>query len=66
MIDEKIKQQIDAQTYEQLLNKWRHAQLGDPMFQGEVGDYYAKVMFAKRDALEHEDQVRASKNVGWR
>jgi len=54
---------IDSASYETLLNKWRFAPIGDPMFQGEDGDYFAKVMYAKRDA-EPDGGVRASKNVG--
>ena len=34
------------------------------MFQGEIGEHYSNVMFAKRDA-DPEAAVRASKNVGW-
>jgi len=60
------KAEIDGQSYEQLLHRWRFAPLGAELFQGEKGDYYySKVMFAKRDALPHKDQVAASKIVGW-
>lgn len=58
----RMKQWIDAATYEDLLSKWRFASLGDPMFQGEIGDYYSKVMAEKRKTADH---VQASKNVGW-
>lgn len=61
-----IKAQIDSEDYESLLRRWRFAPAGSsPMFQGEVGDYYAKVMFEKRDALPPGEQVRASKAIGW-
>ena len=56
------KKWIDEASYEQLLSKWRFAPIGDPMFQGDTGDYYAKVMREKR---EHVDHVQVSKNVGW-
>ena len=62
MIDSKIKKWIDEASYETLLRKWRFAPLGDPMFQGDMGRYYAEVMFRKRDECDH---VQASKNVGW-
>jgi hypothetical protein len=61
-MNEQIKNWIDGASYEQLLSKWRHAALGDTMFQGETGEYYSKVMFRKRDECDH---VAASKNVGW-
>jgi hypothetical protein len=61
---EEQKRWIDNASYETLLRKWRFAPVGDPMFQGEDGAYYSKVMFAKRDAAP-DAAVRASKNVGW-
>ena len=64
-MDSKQKDWIDKASYETLLRKWRFAPTGDPFLQGEVGEYYSKVMFEKRDALPHDQQVRASKNVGW-
>ena len=57
-----IKQWIDDANYQQLLFKWRYHPVGDPMFQGEVGDYYRKVMVEKRKTADH---VQASKNIGW-
>jgi len=41
MTDE-MKARIDEMSYVQLLTKWRHAPIGDPMFQGETGDYVAQ------------------------
>ena len=51
MINEKMKKWIDNATYEQLLSRWRFAPIGDLMFQGEVGDYYAEVMERKREEV---------------
>ena len=65
MTEQEMKQWIDGSSYETLLDKWRFSPPGNPFFQGEVGQYYKDVMFTKRDALSNEDQVRASKNVGW-
>ena len=62
-MNEQTKQWIDNASYETLLSKWRFATLGDPLFQGETGEYYAKVMFEKR---KHCDHVQASKNIGWK
>lgn len=60
-----IKKRIDALTYEDLLAQWRFARVGDPMFQGECGEYFSRVMFAKRDALSNQERVTVSKRVGW-
>ena len=61
-MNERIKRWIDAATYQDLLRKWRFASVGDPMFQGEIGEYYSKVMAEKRKTADH---IQASKNVGW-
>lgn len=63
MTDEEMKQWINDATLEQLLRKWRQAPIGDPMFQGEVGKYYAEVMTAKRVA-DPAGWVKASKRIG--
>lgn len=59
------KEWIDGSSVETLLRRWRFSPSGDHMFQGELGDYYKKVMFEKRDALPPGEAVTASKNVGW-
>ncbi len=64
MTDNERKKWIDSASYEQLLSRWRLAPLGDPMFQGEVGDYYREVLSRKRDA-DPGEHVRASKSIGW-
>ena len=61
-MNKRIQQWIDNASYEELLSKWRFSSLGDPMFQGETGDYYAKVMKEKRENVDH---VSASKRIGW-
>lgn len=61
-MNEKTKSWIDNATYEELLYRWRFAAIGDPLFQGETGDYYAKVMAEKKQTANH---VQASKNIGW-
>ncbi|MHB9054226.1 MAG: hypothetical protein ACYC5F_09635 [Thermoleophilia bacterium] len=65
MTAEQMKSWIDAASYEQLLSKWRNAAVGNPFFQGEVGEYYSKVMAEKRDALAPGEHVAASKRIGW-
>jgi hypothetical protein len=61
-MNEQDKLWIDNASYEDLLRKWRYATLGDHMLQGETGEYFSKVMFAKKMNCDH---VQASKNVGW-
>ena len=64
-MSESQRKWIDDASYEEMLARWRFAAIGDQMFQGETGAYYAKVMHQKRDALSHSGQVSASKSVGW-
>ncbi len=59
------KDWIDNATYQELLRRWRHAPVGDPMFQGDTGDYYSKVMAEKRSAVGPVAAVAASKAIGW-
>lgn len=57
------KKDIDGKSYEQLLVYWRFAPAGDPWFQGETGEYWAKRMRElKESGIDH---VGASKRVGW-
>ena len=62
---EKLKKQINEMSYESMLSRWRFAPLGDPLFQGEIGDYFAKVMREKREKLEEGEHARISKKIGW-
>ncbi len=39
-----LKAQIDAKTHYELLDRWRFAPTGDPVFQGESGDYWGERM----------------------
>ena len=56
---------IDNATYTQLLGRWRMAPIGDAMFQGGTGDYYAEVMKRKREEVGPGAHVAASKAIGW-
>lgn len=61
-----LKAQIDATSYEALLSRWRNGPLGDEMFQGESGKYWAKRMAELRSAPGGNDRhVAASKSIGW-
>jgi hypothetical protein len=59
------KDWIDNATYTQLLARWRFAAVGDPIFKGETGKYYAKVLAEKKNATPAADAVAASKAIGW-
>lgn len=65
LLDKGMKKWVDNASYATLLRRWRFAPIGDPFFMGEMGDYFAKVMSAKQAALSHQEQVSASKSVGW-
>ena len=54
---------IDEACYEDLLRKWRFAPAGSPWFQGDTGQYYAKVMDEKKAAIGRE-AVNISKRLG--
>lgn len=58
---------INGMDYVNLLHIWRHTPTVDnnPLLQGEIGNYFKKVMFEKKEKLSHEEQVAASKSVGW-
>ena len=64
-MNEETKKSIDSMDYEGMLSLWRFAKVGHPMFQGEIGKYFNKVMNEKRDALSDDERVQASKNIGW-
>lgn len=62
-LTEDWKAKIDRMTYDELLSRWRFAAIGDPLFQGESGEYFAKRMAEARKF--GVDTVAASKRVGW-
>jgi len=59
------KEWIDNASYEALLRRWRFAPVGDPMLQGDTGDYYSKVMSQRRAEVGDEEHTAASKRIGW-
>ncbi len=64
-MDAEAKKRIDDMGYESMLSLWRGAPSGHPMFQGETGDYFAKVMAEKRARVGPAEHTRASKSIGW-
>jgi len=63
MLDEETKQEIDSMDYASMLHLWRFAKVGHRLTVGEVGKYFAGVMAAKKQDVDH---VAVSKEVGWR
>ena len=59
------KQHIDSLSYEQLLDRWRFSPLGDPLFQGETGEYFGSAMRKKKEAIGEAKAVNVSKEIGW-
>jgi len=60
-----MKNWIDNASYFQLLQRWRFAESGSSWFTEEIGEYYKKIMFEKKNQLSDEEQVATSKSVGW-
>jgi hypothetical protein len=61
-----LKAEIDGKTYRGLLERWRNAPLGDALFQGPSGEYWAQRMAQLRDAPGGQSaHVAASKSIGW-
>ena len=58
------KAYIDGLNYYGLLRKWRFAPVGDPWFQGETGEYWAKRLGQLRDD-NPENTVQVSKELVW-
>lgn len=65
MTAEEMAAWIDGQSYEGLLRWWRFAPPGDPFFQGETGEHYARVMAERRAGLPEGGAAEASSRVGW-
>lgn len=63
-MDAVMKQWIDNASYQSLLRRWRFSASGDPIFQGEIGKYYTKMLAEKRSANPGA-AVAASKAIGW-
>ena len=54
------KQQIDNMDQYELCRKWRFAPSGDPLLQGDTGEYFSKVMKEKGGMTSE-----ISKGLGW-
>lgn len=63
-ITKEHKTWIDEAKLIPLLRKWRHGLVGDSIFEGETGEYFAKRLFGFREA-DPAAWTAASKLVGW-
>ena len=63
-LSKKVRRKIDSMSLKELLRAWRFTPLGAPLFKGESGVYFAKVMEKKR-ALDPAGWARASKEIGY-
>ena len=59
------KAEIDGMSYEDMMRRNRFAPAGDPLFVGECGDYFLKVMSKKREEVGPTAHTAASKRIGW-
>lgn len=57
--------EIDAMPYQDMLERARFTEVGDPIFQRETGEYFMRVMQRKRRELGDAGHVAASKAIGW-
>ena len=51
---------IDSMCQEALCSKWRFARVGDPLLQGDTGEYFSKVLKEKGGFTPE-----ISKKLGW-
>lgn len=58
-----LKARIDSLSVFDLLERVRRAPIGDPTFQGEVGEYWLKRLAEKRSE-DNAAYVAASKAIG--
>lgn len=65
MINLITKEWIDKATYKELLYKWRFTESSNPIFQGETGSYYLKIMKERESELPQGMKSTISKEIGW-
>jgi hypothetical protein len=65
MLTEELKKKINSMSYEQLLRHNRFASAGDPMFVGEVGEYFIRVIAERRQIIGDAEHTATSKLIGW-
>jgi len=62
-----FEQWLENASYEEPLRRWRFAPVGDPAFahNGGTGKLFSEALARKKAELSNDEQVQASKNVGW-
>lgn len=65
MLTESMKKRIDAMSYSEMFSQRRFAPSGSPLFAGETGDYFLKVMAEKEEKLQPGEKSAMSKRMGW-
>lgn len=65
VLTETMKKWIDEASYSDLLTRHRFSDIGDEIFWGDAGVYYADVMHKKKESIGRETAVAASKAIGW-
>lgn len=61
MLDETLRKQIDALPRIEMARLWRFAPSGDPLLQGEAGDYFKQRFFGDLGGFS----PAISKAIGW-
>lgn len=64
-MDTVTKKLIDQMPYAEMFYKWRFSPSGDPMFEGETGEYFTMVMKEKKKQVGDAEHSRISKQLGW-
>lgn len=60
---QETKRAIGSMSYKEMLRRWRFAPIGDPLFQGESGEYFRQKMVEKRAAEQNPATV--PKRIRW-
>lgn len=64
MTNEQVEWLSNA-SYEDMLRRNRFAPIGDTMFLGVAGQFFAKQMSSKKNSLTMGEIIAVSKHVGW-
>jgi hypothetical protein len=65
MSEVNMRKWIDNASYTALLRRWRFEPVGSPWFQDELGEYFSAAMARAREKTPHDEQIQASKDIGW-
>lgn len=62
VLTDEVKAYISTLSYKDMLKRWRFGAIGDPIFQGESGNFWVQQMEIKRNFVDH---AGISKELGW-